>query len=138
MRLPDRLDVRVASDDESDLSDLTVEMIVRSGRKNPYHMYFPKTNRAGLTMLTRDDVVDQFGDHWEAGLMDYDGTIESADPVVHITLYDPTWSLQNRAAALAWPLLKNERAKCASREEQYRYRTTARNLDYIASSIVWM
>jgi len=42
------------------------------------------------------------------------------------------WSIRNKEASLAWPLLTHERTKWASREEQYRYRTSSRNLEFIA------
>lgn len=135
MRIPERIRVRVECDGERDLSGFIVELTVKSGRKNPYRIYFPKTDSSGVAMLTREDFVGQFRDHWEAGLMDHDGTPETADSVVRVGLYDPTWSRENVDAALAWPLLKHESLKWLSREEQYRYRTTTRNTDFIVTPI---
>ncbi|HEX7190120.1 MAG TPA: hypothetical protein VF381_00985 [Thermoanaerobaculia bacterium] len=127
--------VRVAHTDETDLSGLIVELTVTTGRKNPYHIDFPKTDASGLAILTRADFIGQFTDHWESGLMDHSGTPESADSTVRVALYDPSWSLANRDAALAWPLLTHERTKWSSRDEQYRYRTSSRNLEFLASPI---
>lgn len=65
--------------------------------------------------------------------MDHNGTPETADPVVYVDLYAPTWSLKNAADALAWPLLPHERTKWSSREEQYlyrTYRTSTRNSEF--------
>jgi hypothetical protein len=136
MNIPEHITARVANSDETDLSGLIVELMVTTGRKNPYRIYFPKSDVSGLATLTRDDFIGQFTDHWEAGLMDHTGTPESADSTVRVALYDPSWSLENRDAALAWPLLKHERTKWSSREEQYRYRTSSRNPEFLVSPIM--
>jgi hypothetical protein len=67
--------------------------------------------------------------------MDHSGTPESADSVVQVALYDPSWSIQNPKLALAWPLLTHERTKWSSRDEQYRYRVSTRNSELIVSPI---
>lgn len=136
MKLPERLTVRIECEGESDLSGIIVEMTVTTGRKNPYRIHFPKTDRFGWATLTRDDFIGQFTDHWEAGLMDHSGTLEDAHSAVQVGLYDPSWSVQNPKGALAWPLLKHERSKWFSRDEQYRYRTSTRNPEYVISPIV--
>ena len=136
MNVPERMTVRVVSTPESDPSGIIVELTVSAGPKNPYHIYFPKTDVSGVAVLTRDDFIGQFTDHWEAGLMDHGGTPESADSTVKVSLYDPSWSLENREAALAWPLMKHERTKWSSRNEQYSYRTSSRNLEFIVSPIM--
>lgn len=136
MNVPERITVHVASSNESDLSGIIVELVVTAGQKNPYRIYFPKTDASGVATLTRDDFIGQFTDQWEAGLMDHSGTPQSADATVRVGLYDPSWSVKNREAALAWPLLKHERTKWASRDEQYRYRTTSRNDEFLVSPIV--
>ena len=127
--------MRVECDNETDLSGFIVELTVTAGRKNPYRIYFPKTDCSGVATLTRDDFVGQFKDHWEAGLMDHTGTPETADSLVRVGLYDPQWSISNPDAALAWPLLTHERTKWSSREEQYRYRTSSRNAEFVAPPI---
>jgi hypothetical protein len=136
MKIPERIIVHAVSRGESDLSGLIVELTVTTGQKNPYRIYFPKTVSSGVATLTRDDFIGQFTDHWEAGLMDYSGTPESAASTVRVGLYDPSWSLENRDAALAWPLLKHERKKWSSRDEQYRYRTSSRNKEFLVSPIM--
>jgi hypothetical protein len=136
MNVPERTTVHVIITGESDLSGIIVELTVTAGRKNPYRIYFPKTDASGQATLTRNDFMGQFTDHWEAGLMDHSGTPESADPTVLVGLYDPSWSLENRDAALTWPLLKHERTKWSSRDEQYGYRTSSRNLQFRVSPIM--
>lgn len=135
MRIPERLMLQVVCEDATDLSGLIVELKVTTGRKNPYRIYFPKTDRSGKATLTREDFVGQFTDQWESGLMDHSGTAESANSVVEVTLYDPSWSIQNPDLALAWPLLPHERTKWSSRDEQYRYRTSTSNTQFVASPI---
>jgi len=127
--------VQLMCDSVSDLSGIIVELTVTTGLKNPYHIYFPKTDSRGIATLTSDDFVGQFTDHWEAGLMDHSGTIDTAESTVRVGLYDPSWSVDNRDAALAWPLLKHERTKWSSRDEEYRYRTSSRNSEFSASPI---
>jgi hypothetical protein len=136
MKIPELLKVRVVCDNESDLGDLIVEMIVTTGKKNPYRLRFAKTDRSGMSTLTRDDFIGQFTDHWEAGLMDHSGTPEDAQPTVQVGLYDPSWSLENPDVALAWPLLSHERMKWSSRDEEYRYRMSSRNLEFVASPVM--
>src|SRR5207248_2835791 len=114
MKLPERISLQIFCRSAIDLSGLIAELIVSSGDKNPYRIYFPKTDNFGKTTLTRNDFIGQFRDHWESGLMDHTGDIDSADAIVQVDLYDPRWSLQNRDRALAWPLLSYEHIKCAS------------------------
>lgn len=136
MKVPDQLTVRVSAPHEADLSGFIVELTVTAGRKNPYRIYFPKTDPSGVATLARNDFTGQFTDHWEGGLMDHDGTLKSAEPLVKVGLYDASWSIANREASLAWPLLSHERTKWRSRAEQYHYRTTSRNNEFDASPIV--
>ena len=135
MKVPERIRVRIDCDGDTDLSGLIVALTVKAGHKNPYRICFPKTDRSGIASLTRDDFVGQFKDHWEGGLMDHNGTPDSADSTVRVDLYDPRWSIDNREAALAWPLLPHERTKWSSREEEYRYRTSTRNTEFAVSPI---
>jgi hypothetical protein len=136
MIVPESLIARVVSDNgDTDLSDIILELEVHAGRKNPYRVYFPKTDRAGVTVLTRDDFIGQFLDHWEASLMDHDGSVESASPRMTARLYDPTWAAANPQLALAWPLLPHEKTKWRSREEEYRYKITARNAEFVAPPV---
>lgn len=131
MKVPKRVTVHVMSaSDDSDLSNIIVELTVTTGRKNPYDIYFPKTDHSGVAALTRKDFIGQFTDHWESGLMDHSGTPETAESTVRVGLYDPSWSIANPDRALAWPLMKHQRTKWSSREEEYRYRTTSRNDEF--------
>jgi hypothetical protein len=135
MKVPEQIQIRIDCKSEPDLSGFIVELTVKAGRKNPYRIYFPLTDYRGVARLKRDDFLGQFTDHWEGGLMDHDGSLDTADPIVQVALYDPQWSIENGAAALAWPLLKHERTKWASREEEYRHRTSTRNMEFVASRI---
>src|SRR5574340_929229 len=101
MNLPEQLVLRVEAAGNNDLSGIIVQMKVRAGRKNPYFIYFPKTDLDGVARLSREDFVGQFKDHWEIGLMDYNGTPESADPAVEVSLFNPSWLIKNRKLALA-------------------------------------
>ena len=135
MNVPIRITVQLTSEEEADLSGIIVEMVVTTGQKNPYRIYFPKTDTAGTATLTRKDFIGQFKDHWESGLMDHAGTLESADPWVRVSLYDPSWSIANRQLALAWPLMKHERTKWSSRQAEYQSRVSSRNRDFIAAPL---
>jgi hypothetical protein len=135
MHVPNSIKVHVTSDEGADESGIIIQMTVTTGQKNPYYVYFPKTDSAGIATLTRDDFIGQFKDHWESGLMDHAGTPEDADSRVLVTLYDPSWAIANRELALAWPLLKHERTKWPSREEEYRSRVSSRNRDFIATPL---
>jgi len=136
MEIPEKTNVRVVCEGEPDMSGVIVGLIVSTGRKSPYRIYFPKTDSSGVATLTRGDFIGQFTDHWEAGLMDHSGTPEEAQSVVQVELYDPSWSLENRGAAMALPLMKHQRTKWASRDEEYRYRTSSRNREFIVSPII--
>jgi hypothetical protein len=68
--------------------------------------------------------------------MDHSGTPEEAQSVVRVELYDPSPALENPDAAMVWPLLKHERTKWSSRDEEYRYRTSSRNPEFLVSPIM--
>lgn len=135
MNLPEQLVLRVEAAGNNDLSGIIVQMKVRAGRKNPYFIYFPKTDLDGVARLSREDFVGQFKDHWEIGLMDYNGTPESADPAVEVSLFNPSWLIKNRKLALAWPLLEHEKRRWSSREEQYNYMVNNRNSHFSCAAI---
>jgi hypothetical protein len=78
MNLPDVIELIVKADSPTDLSGLVFSLVVTSGRKNKYWICFPKTSKEGMAELSANDFRGQFEDHSESGLMDYDGTIESA------------------------------------------------------------
>jgi hypothetical protein len=119
----------------NDLRDIIIKLKVNAGRKNPYTIYFPKTDSCGKASISRDDFIGQFKDHWEMGLMDYDGAPETANPIVEVSLFDPTWQIENKNMAMAWPLLKHEKLKWLSRQQHYEYMTSCRNLRFYCRSM---
>ena len=130
MKLPEKLFLEVKVEKEAGWEDLIIQLKVRSGRKNPYYIFFPKTDEGGKAILYQNDFIGQFEDHYETGLMDYDGSIETANPEVEVSLFDPTWMIENKTLALAWPLLKNEKPTWNSREEKYNYMISCKNPKY--------
>jgi hypothetical protein len=135
MNIPETIFAQVSCKSCTDLGDIIIQLKVKAGRKNPYYIYFPKTESSGKTSLTRDDFIGQFKDHWEMGLMDYDGTPETANSVVEFTLFDPTWLVENKKLALVWPLLNHEKTKWKNRGQQYTFMTNCRNLEFKCRSI---
>ncbi len=132
MQVPDVLTVHISTDRSADLSGIIVVLTVSSGRKNPFRILIPKTDARGEAQLSRADFLGQFDDHRNTFPMDYDGAIESASSTVEVSLFDPTWSLEHRSEALAWPLAEHERGKWSSREQEYEARTSCRNLLFSA------
>ncbi len=130
-------EIKVVVDEEASgapVKDAIVELTVRAGRKNPYRICFPKTDGAGAAMIARDDFIGQFQDHWEAGLMDYDGSVDSASPVVLVALFDDARMRAHKRLVLAWPLLKHEAEKWKSRREAFDYLASCSNAQLRASS----
>jgi hypothetical protein len=125
--LPPVINIEVTCETHADLSGLIVELNMPVGRKNPYHIFSPKTDSTGRASITAEDFRGQFEDHWEQGLMDYDGSIESASGHVRVELFDPKRMRENLRFCIAWPLLKNERRTWASRGEQVEYFLSCRN-----------
>jgi hypothetical protein len=135
MKLPKKINVQLVSDSPINLDGLIVMLKVKSGTKNPYYIQFPKTNLQGVAQLTQEDFIGQFMDHFEEALMDYNGTIESAEPIVEISLFDPTWTMKNKKLALAYPLFKHEATKWKTRKAEYNNRITCRNLEFSDSPL---
>ena len=127
MNIPERVNVQVCLKSGEPVADLIVQMTVRAGDKNPYHIEFPKTDRSGTASLRREEFIGQFRDHWDAGLMDHNGTPESAHPEVEVCLYDPTPLILDPQLSHAWPLLTYERTRWSSRLQRYDYRVSSRN-----------
>jgi len=121
MKLPKQISIIVKNNLQQGIENIIVCLKVKSGRKNPYYIYFPKTNKKGTAILTEEDFIGQFKDHWEMGLMDYNGDIASANPNVELSLFDLTWLIENKQLALAWSLFKHGKIKWKTREEQYEY-----------------
>ncbi len=127
MKIPDNIYIQIVCQRCDDLSGIIIQLKVKAGKKNPYYIYFPKTDVNGKTSIDINNFVGQFKDYWEMGIMDYDGTLESAKSLVEVSLFDPTWLIENKELALAWPLFKHEKTKWISREQQYEYMTSCRN-----------
>ena len=117
MELPSTIKLIVKGEPSSDVSNLIFSLVVTSGHKNKYHIHFPKTSSKGIAELTCEDFKGQFEDHWESGLMDYDGTLESANQEAEIELFNKEQFERSLSTDLAWPLLKNEKGKWKSRKE---------------------
>lgn len=87
MTLPPIIELRVSNPAGGDLSGLIFQMRVTSGAKNPYHIYFPKTAADGSARITAATFRGQFQDHFELGLMDYDGVASASVRTVNFS-YD--------------------------------------------------
>jgi hypothetical protein len=127
MKLPDIITIRAKGKLGIDLSGIIFELCVTSGTKNRYYIIFPKTNAQGVAQLTSEEFHGQFEDHWEEGLMDYNGTVETAVPTVTVQLLEKSRIEQHLHLLRAWPLLKNERKCWKSREEKLQYWLSCRN-----------
>jgi hypothetical protein len=55
MKIPEYITVQVVCEGEADLGGIIIELEVTTGRKNPYRIYFPKTDQSGRAALMRDD-----------------------------------------------------------------------------------
>ena len=132
MDLPDIITIQVSDPSGQPVPGIIVQLTVKSGNRNTYQILSPMTGRDGLAQITKPEFTGQFEDHWEMGLMDYNGTVESASPEVQVGLFDPTWHMANPEACLAWPLFKNEQARWASRQKQYEALVSCANLQYRA------
>ena len=135
MNIPENIFAEISCENCDDLSNVIIQLKVKAGRKNPFYITFPKTDASGKTSINRNDFIGQFRDHWEMGLMDYDGTPETANPIVEVSLFDPTWLTENKELAMAWPLLKYEETKWSNRKQKYEYMTMCENLKYYSQSM---
>jgi hypothetical protein len=125
MRLPGLIKIHATG--EGNLAGIIFIIRVTAGTKNKYSIAFPKTDTSGTALLSEDEFRGQFEDHLEAGLMDYNGTVESADPTVTVCLLDKSRIESNLDLLRAWPLLKNDKKRWRSREEKIQYWLTCRN-----------
>jgi hypothetical protein len=110
-------------------------MRITTGAKNPYHILFPKTSQDGHSVLSAADVAGQFTDHWEMALMDYSGTLESANDIVMLRLFDSTGIREHYDELLAWPLLPHEETRWPSRQQFLDYLLSCRNDQFTFSGI---
>jgi hypothetical protein len=130
MTLPPVIQLRVSSPEGGDLSGLIFQMRVTSGTKNPYYIYFPKTAADGSAQITAEDFRGQFTDHYEMGLMDYNGSVETAVDTVGIELFDAQRMAAQQETLSHWPLLKHERKVWRSRREFIDYFLSCRNREF--------
>ena len=131
MILPQRIALQATRGDGVPALGLIFQMNLTTGQKNPYHILFPKTDVAGATELAAEDVRGQFSDHWQAGLMDYSGTIEEASQQVQMQLFDVAGLRDRVNLALAWPLLRHESRIWTSRQEKVDYLLSCRNNEFL-------
>jgi hypothetical protein len=120
MKLPAKIEIQVICNGENNLGNIIVRMIVRAGTKNPFLIYFPKTNKQGKTFITALDFIDQVNSQYEMGLMDYNGSIETASQVVGI-------DLRYQDIADKRYLSGYDRLKWASIDEMNSYYRSCRN-----------
>jgi hypothetical protein len=130
MTLPSIIALKVDCREGGDLSGLIFQMRVTAGTKNLFYICFPKTSVDGTTSMTAEDFRGQFADHYEMGLMDYNGTVETAGDLVGIMLFDPRPMIKHREELLHWPLLKHERTVWGSRRERMDYFLSCRNREF--------
>src|SRR5512132_3071929 len=63
MTLPPQIELRGRCAEADDLSGIIFRMQITAGYKNPYSIFFPKTNASGHTRLTAKEIEMQFTDH---------------------------------------------------------------------------
>src|SRR5262245_56210458 len=111
MTLPPQIELRARCAQAGDLSGIIFRMQITAGYKNPYSIFFPKTDEHGHTQLTTKEIEMQFTDHWDEALMDYNGSLEDANEVVTIHLWDLRSFRQNPEQILGWPLFSHEETR---------------------------
>src|SRR5438034_6382105 len=82
MTLSPQIELRARCADADDLSGIIFRMQITAGYKNPYSIFFPKTDASGQTRLNAKEIDMQFTDHWDMALMDYNGSLEEAKGLV--------------------------------------------------------
>lgn len=137
MKIPETITIQLCCEESADLSGIVCQIEIAAGNKNPYHILFPKTDQNGKTSLSAENVKAQFEDHREAGLMDYNGTLESASPWVGVRLHDRKHAASAEKTLRAWPLLKNEIGQWRNRDEQVDYLLSSRNDQFQMRLIYW-
>jgi hypothetical protein len=135
MTLPPQIELRARCAEADDLSGIIFRMQITAGYKNPYSICFPKTNEGGHTQLTAKEIEMQFTDHWDMALMDYNGSIEEANELVTIHLWDPRPFREHPDDVLAWPLLAYERTRWNSRRDWFGYMASCRNDEFTFGGI---
>jgi hypothetical protein len=130
MTLPPIIKLIIDCPEGGDLSGLIFQMQVSSGTKNPFYIRFLKTATDGASQITADDFRGQFNDHYEMGLMDFNGSIETAGEMVRLALFDPQNMSEQQAVLSRWPLFKHEQKVWQSRREFIDYHLSCCNRDF--------
>jgi len=130
MTLSPQIELRARCADADDLSGIIFRMQITAGSKNPHSIFFPKTDAGGHTRLAAKEIEMQFTDHWDMGLMDYNGSLQEANDLVTIHLWDPRSFRQHIDDVLAWPLLSYEKTRWKSRREWFDYMGSCRNDEF--------
>jgi hypothetical protein len=135
MKLPPRIDLRARCAEAADLSGLIFRMQITAGTKNPYGIFFPKTDELGQTRLTAEEIEGQFSDHWEEAAMDYNGSLEEANELVTIKLWDRAQLRAKYEELLSWPLFVHQRTRWRSRREYQDYMVSCRNNNFVFDGV---
>jgi hypothetical protein len=72
----------------------------------------------------------QFTDHWDMALMDYNGSLEEANELVTIHLWEPRDFRDHADDVLTWPLFSYEKTHWRSRREWFDYMASCRNDEF--------
>jgi hypothetical protein len=78
----------VAKCSDQRLGNIILQLKIKAGTKNDYYIFFYKTNIQGESCLHKSDIYEQFKVNQEIFMMDYNGTIETANPIVEISLLE--------------------------------------------------
>ena len=136
MKVPEKIYIQLSSDEKLNLSGIILDIKIRAGHRNPYYITTPKTDNEGKSILTKEDLRGQFEDHWVRALMDYNGNLETAKPIVEVSLWDPAWYRENEQYHCSWDLLTYEKKKWKSRKEEFDYMMSSRNDEFVAEPIL--
>jgi hypothetical protein len=134
MTLPPQIELRARCAEAEDFSGIIFRMQITAGYKNPYSIYFPKTDERGHAQLTVKEIEMQFTDHQEMALMDYNGSLEDAHELVTIHLWDPR-SFREHTDVLAWSLFSYEKTRWNSRHDWFDYMASCRNDEFTFGGI---
>jgi len=135
MTLSPQIELRARCADADDLSGIIFRMQITAGYKNPYSIFFPKTDASGQTRLNAKEIDMQFTDHWDMALMDYNGSLEEAKGLVTIHLWDPCSFREHPEQILNWPLFSYEKTLWESRREWFDYIASCRNDEFTFGGI---
>jgi|GEM_PF-1525634 len=135
MTLLPQIELRARCAEADDLSGIIFCMQITAGYKNPYSIYFPKTDERGHTRLTAKEIEMQFTDHSDMALMDYNGSLEDANELVTIHLWDVHSFREHSDDVLAWPLFSYDQTRWKSRRDWFDYMASCRNDEFMFGGI---